>query len=57
VLDALHAGEFKPNCGLILVDFLVRHGLVAPEEEPAFFDIIWRTKRDLYQGMKDACRW
>jgi hypothetical protein len=47
VLDALHNGGFKPNCGLILVDFLIRHNLVTPEEEPNYFEIIWRTKRDL----------
>jgi hypothetical protein len=46
-MEALHNGEFKPNCGLILVDFLIRHNLVSPETEPNFFEIIWRTKRDL----------
>jgi hypothetical protein len=51
VLDALHNGDFKPNCGLILVDFLVRHNLVTPEEEPNYFEIIWRTKRDLDSSM------
>jgi hypothetical protein len=43
----LHKGEFKPNCGLILVDFLVRHNLVTPEKEPKYFEIIKRTHRDL----------
>ena len=47
VIEALHNGEFKPNCGLILVDFLIRHNLVTPEEDPHYFEIIQRTKRDL----------
>lgn len=47
VLDRMHAGEFKPNCGAILVDFLMRHGLVTPETEPAFFEIKWRLTRRL----------
>ena len=47
VIEALHNGEFKPNCGLILIDFLVRHNLVTPEEEPNYFEIIQRTHRDL----------
>jgi hypothetical protein len=24
--------EYKPNCCLVIIDFLVRHGLLAPEE-------------------------
>jgi hypothetical protein len=24
--------EYKPNCCLVIIDFMVRHGLVAPEE-------------------------
>ena len=51
VMEALHAGEFKPNCGLIIVDFLVRHGLVTPENEPSFFDISWRSHRRLGVAM------
>ena len=47
VIEALHKGEFKPNCGLILIDFLVRHNLVTPEEEPNYFEIIKSTHRDL----------
>jgi hypothetical protein len=47
VLEALHAGHFKPNCGLILVDFLIRHGLVTVENEPAFIQIQERMHRRL----------
>jgi hypothetical protein len=24
--------QYKPNCCLVVIDFLVRHGLIAPEE-------------------------
>ncbi|KAL7418936.1 hypothetical protein Q5752_006620 [Cryptotrichosporon argae] len=44
-LATLHAGEFKPNCGLILVDFFIRHGLVSAADEPAYLEIAARTHR------------
>ncbi|WWC85544.1 uncharacterized protein L201_000408 [Kwoniella dendrophila CBS 6074] len=47
VIEALHSGDMKPNCGLIYVDFLVRHGLITPENEPNFLEITWRMKRNL----------
>jgi hypothetical protein len=25
--------EFKPNCNLVIIDFLVRHGLLDPDQE------------------------
>lgn len=51
VMTHLHAGEFKPNCGLILVDFLVRHGLVTPENEPDYIELCWRLRRRLGVAM------
>ena len=33
VTQALKAGEFKTNLALVLLDFLIRHGLLNPEEE------------------------
>ena len=47
VMDALHAGQFKPNSGLMMVDFLIRHGLVTPENEPAYAEIMTRMHRRL----------
>lgn len=32
--------EYKPNCCLVIIDFLVRHGLVAPEEA-GYFRMVW----------------
>lgn len=44
VLPKLAAGEFKPNCGLIIVDFMLRHGLV-DAETPHYHDIVSRSHR------------
>jgi hypothetical protein len=43
------AGEFKPNVCLVLIDFLVRHGLVTPETEgeAAYVEICSRLRRRL----------
>ena len=38
---------FKPNCGLAIVDFLMRHGLITAEDEPDFWELGWRCRRDL----------
>ena len=43
----MHAGEFKPNCGMVLVDFLIRHGIVTPEKEKDFYEIKWKMNRRL----------
>ncbi|WVW81506.1 hypothetical protein I302_103500 [Kwoniella bestiolae CBS 10118] len=47
VIEALHADRFKPNCGLILVDFLIRHGFVTPETEPNLLEISSRMRKRL----------
>lgn len=39
------AGEFKPNCGLVIADFLIRHGHVTPENEPNYMEIVSRLHR------------
>ena len=30
--------DFKPNCSLVVLDFLVRHGVIGPEH-PEYLDI------------------
>ncbi|KAI9732360.1 MAG: hypothetical protein M1834_001567 [Cirrosporium novae-zelandiae] len=40
-------GEFKPNCALVLVDFLVRHGKIVPEGERSYLEIVRRLHRRL----------
>ncbi|KAK6904942.1 hypothetical protein L486_02589 [Kwoniella mangroviensis CBS 10435] len=51
LIEALHSGDMKPNCGLIYVDFLIRHGLITPENEPNFLEISWRMRRTLQVAM------
>lgn len=32
--------EFKPNCALVVLDFMVRHGFVKPDSEPHFVEFV-----------------
>jgi len=47
VQDAMAAGKFKPNCALLLVEFFVRHGILTPENEPDYIEIVSRLHRKL----------
>lgn len=47
VLDALRQGLFKPSCAMVMLDFLIRHGLIAAENEPDYSEIISRLHRKL----------
>ena len=44
---ALRRGEFKPNCALVLLDFLIRHGILTAENEFDYAEIITRLHRKL----------
>lgn len=44
---ALANGEFKPNCALVLIDFFIRHGILTPENEPDYLEIMARLHRRL----------
>jgi len=52
IVPRMHAGEFKPNCALVLIDFLVRHGYLTPENEPRYVEINQRL-----HGQFDLERW
>ncbi|RKP14177.1 NUDIX hydrolase domain-like protein, partial [Piptocephalis cylindrospora] len=39
---ALLSGAFKPNCALVILDFLLRHGLITPESDPAYLSLASR---------------
>ncbi|KAI0252750.1 NUDIX hydrolase domain-like protein [Lactifluus subvellereus] len=52
VVARMHAGEFKPNCALVLIDFMVRHGHLTPENEPRYLEISQRL-----HGQFDLERW
>lgn len=45
VRSAMAEGKFKPNCALLLLDFLVRHGILTPENEPDYLEIVSRIHR------------
>ncbi|KAI5969399.1 hypothetical protein CANMA_001466 [Candida margitis] len=42
VLQRVKNREFKPNCGLIIIDFLIRHGYITAEDEPDYLEIVSR---------------
>lgn len=47
VLAALRRGEFKPSCAIVMLDFLVRHGIVTSENEEDYDEIVSRLHRKL----------
>ncbi|PVU97470.1 hypothetical protein BB559_002020 [Furculomyces boomerangus] len=40
-------GEFKPNCLVVVVDFMIRYGYITPENEPDYLEIIESIHRSL----------
>lgn len=47
VKDALARGEFKTNSAVVMLDFFVRHGILTPENEPNYVEIVTRMHRRL----------
>ncbi|ROV93578.1 hypothetical protein VMCG_08104 [Cytospora schulzeri] len=47
VKEALHRGEFKPSCALVMLDFFVRHGIITAENEKDYDEIAQRLHRRL----------
>jgi isopentenyldiphosphate isomerase len=47
VKECLKNGEFKPNCGIVTIDFLIRHGFIKSEDEPHYLELIARLHRRL----------
>ena len=47
VQHALAEGQFKPNCAMVLLDFLIRHGILTVENEPGYVEIVSRMHRKL----------
>lgn len=47
VLEAIRAQKFKPNCSLVFIDFLLRHGILTAETEPDYALILPRLHADL----------
>ena len=42
VRDALARGEFKPNCAMTWIAYLIRHRIVDAENEPDFLEVCAR---------------
>ncbi|EJD01888.1 uncharacterized protein FOMMEDRAFT_108903 [Fomitiporia mediterranea MF3/22] len=42
IIPRIHQELFKPNCALVLVDFMIRHGYITPETEPNYLEIVTR---------------
>ena len=47
VQEAMKKGEFKPNCALVVLDFLVRHGILTSDNERDYVEIVSRLHRRL----------
>ncbi|KZZ89479.1 hydrolase, NUDIX family protein [Ascosphaera apis ARSEF 7405] len=45
VQAAMARGEFKPNCPVVLIDFFIRHGIITPENEKDYMEIVLRSHR------------
>ncbi|KAJ3343722.1 hypothetical protein HDU93_006634 [Gonapodya sp. JEL0774] len=43
----LRAGKFKPNCGVVVIDWMVRRGIITPENEPDYLELVSALRRDL----------
>ncbi|RYN31089.1 hypothetical protein AA0119_g4738 [Alternaria tenuissima] len=47
VKQALSDKKFKPNCALLMLDFLIRHEQIQAEDEPDYAEIVSRMHRHL----------
>lgn len=47
VRQQLAAGRWKPNCAVIILDFMTRMGILTPENEPSFDEIETRLRRKM----------
>lgn len=47
VQEHMKLGEFKSNCGIVLLDFFIRHGILTRENESDFDEINSRIHRNL----------
>ncbi|ORX70669.1 hypothetical protein DL89DRAFT_274661 [Linderina pennispora] len=47
VVEKMRQNLFKPNCAVCVVDFLIRHGYLTPENEPDYLAILDNIHRPL----------
>lgn len=53
--DTFECGSLTENeldCKIVLIDFMIRHGVIAPDEEPNFMEILTRL-----HGRFDFASW
>lgn len=47
VMEKLLQGRFKPNCAAVLIDFLIRRGVIEPETEPDYLEMVSKIHRKM----------
>ncbi|KAI8876742.1 hypothetical protein K501DRAFT_326899 [Backusella circina FSU 941] len=47
VKETILKGEWKANCAIVAIDFMMRHSFITPDEEPDYIDISYRCHRRL----------
>ncbi|KAK9368048.1 NUDIX hydrolase domain-like protein [Lipomyces kononenkoae] len=52
IAEELAQGNFKPNTALVTIDFLIRHGIITPENEPNYLEIISRMHRNIEHPLR-----
>ena len=45
VKKAMSEGQFKTNCAMYMIEFLIRHGYITAKDEEDYQEIIWRMHR------------
>ncbi|XP_053156694.1 uncharacterized protein LOC128346924 isoform X2 [Hemicordylus capensis] len=47
VKEAIGSSDFKPNCAMVALDFLIRHSYIEPDKEPHYVELIEGLHRTL----------
>ncbi|XP_058030039.1 uncharacterized protein LOC131193636 isoform X1 [Ahaetulla prasina] len=40
VKEAIGSSDFKPNCAMVALDFLIRHSYIQPDQEPHYVELV-----------------
>ncbi|KXS21909.1 hypothetical protein M427DRAFT_51270 [Gonapodya prolifera JEL478] len=57
LMSLVRGGRFKPNCAVVVVDWLVRVGVVTPESEPDYLDVLSALRQPLPFPGPDYTDW
>jgi hypothetical protein len=47
LLTRLHNRELCPGATKVIIDFLIRHGIITPENEPDYLQLLWASEVEL----------